>query len=124
MTPAWVAVSSSRGEIVVLYDSGGSGRAGDGEGGGGGWRWRTCLIGRTYRGDAAHGVLRSFTRTVVAVSVVCVVVTGEGGVVVVVVVVVVTAVTVVVAVARTAVAHRHRPLSHGWWPYPACQRAS
>jgi hypothetical protein len=40
------------------------------------------------------------------------------------VVVVVTAVTVVVAVARTAVAHRHRPLSHGWWPYPACQRAS
>ena len=48
---------------------------------------------------------------------------GEGGVVMV-VVVVVTAVTVVVAVARTAVAHRHRPLSHGWWPYPACQRAS
>ena len=62
---------------------------------------------RTYRGDAAHGVLRSFTRTVAVV-----------------VVVVVTAVTVVVAVARTAVAHRHRPLSHGWWPYPACQRAS
>ena len=51
---------------------------------------------------------------------------GGGGkvVVVMVVVVVVTAVTVVVAVARTAVAHRHRPLSHGWWPYPACQRAS
>ena len=53
---------------------------------------------------------------------------GECGVwkvvlVVVVVVVVVTAVTVVVAVARTAVAHRRRPLSHGWWPYPACQRA-
>ena len=53
---------------------------------------------------------------------------GECGVwkvvLVVLVVVVVTAVTVVVAVARTAVAHRHRPLSHGWWPYPACQRAS
>ena len=67
---------------------------------------------RTYRGDAAHGVLRSFTRTVWSWRM-CVVV-----------VVVVTAVTVVVAVARTAVAHRHRPLSHGWWPYPACQRAS
>jgi hypothetical protein len=98
--------------IVVWYDSGGSGRVGDGEGGGGGWRWRTCLIGRTYRGDAAHGVLRSFTRTVVLANV-------RGVWRVVVVVVVVTAVTVVVAVARTAVAHRHRPLSHGWWPYPA-----
>ena len=57
--------------IVVWYDSGGSGRAGDGEGGGGGGRWRTCLIGRTYGGGAAGSDLRSFTRTVVAVSVVC-----------------------------------------------------